>query len=99
MSQDQSTQSTPQTCFTPCHECKKAIVQSNEDGFRGGEVGDFFRLRCGDPACGHVDWYHHTEFDFEITTTSVRQPVSNAGQVFVHDILLELTISEPAETR
>jgi hypothetical protein len=90
-------QSSPDYLFAPCHGCQQPIFQNDESSFLV-EVGAFHRLRCGDPACGLVDWYHQNEFNSGTVAASISQPAPLMGQVFVHDILLELTSLEPSAT-
>ena len=79
-----------------CRKCQNPISPETEDDVLDS-FGDFFRLRCTSPACGHIDWYRGVKFTAGAmpTTASPAKPAILAaqepGDVWVHDVVLGLS--------
>jgi len=79
--------------FVPCRRCQRPIGWNRESVLE--QVGSFSHLLCSNPDCSHVDWYDEIEFNIEAVRGAPSQP--NSGKVWIHDIVLELTIQAVPE--
>ncbi len=74
----------------PCRKCRKPMQYHVEDTPLD-RFGQFVRLSCNEPHCGHVDWYKEAEFKSVAAGFSV---AGSPGEVWVHDIILGLSFKQ-----
>ena len=79
--------------FSPprCRKCEQPIAFYTDDAPLD-RFGQFVRLSCSEPRCGHVDWYK--EVQFESTVALFSTSPDGVGEVWVHDIILGLSFKQ-----
>jgi len=77
-----------ETAIVLCHACGSPIHLADQAASQES-MGNFVRLRCMNPQCGHTEWYEESDFERDPTTTDPQ--AENGGEVWVHDLLLGLT--------
>ena len=77
-----------------CRRCHQPIdLQSADDCL--DKFGNFFRLRCSVPECGHVDWYKDVKPPQPVTFTP--EIIEGPGEVWIHDVILGLSFRADAQ--
>jgi len=74
-----------------CRKCKSAL-EFHIDETPLDRFGQFVRVGCAEPHCGHVDWYKEAEFASAARSSNALS--DGTGEVWVHDIILGLSFKQ-----